>query len=323
MDLREFDLISDSYAKSQILFTAIDLGIFNFMEKQSKTITIIAKKLKVDKQGLERLLLWLIHLGLIKKKGLRYQLTDFSRKYLLDISPDNILGWVNSTKEFRDQLWTKLDVAIKTGQDQWSGKNEEMWKKFYKGKKELKKVINDFDKRSRDLGKEIARRLRFKEKSVIIDVGGGSGYLVSSIIKKNPGCEGVVTDLVETIEVSKGIYKNIGYQACNFLEEDLPQADYYLLAWIIHDWDEKSIKKILTNCHRNLKNKGRIIVCEILPSKKGDFSNWDIMDGHMMVATKGKERTLNEYISLMKKHGFRYLKSYNSKDSRSIILFEK
>ena len=67
MDIEEFDRISDSYAKSQILFTAIELGIFNFIGKQGKTVTIIAKKIKVDKQSLERLLLWLTHLGLTKK----------------------------------------------------------------------------------------------------------------------------------------------------------------------------------------------------------------------------------------------------------------
>jgi len=323
MKVKDLDLISDSFVKSQVLFTAIELGVFEELGKGGKTIEKLSKKLSCNKESLERFITWLSHMQLIRKRKDIFELNEFSRKYLLEKSPDNRLNWIDGSKFFKNNLWNNLKKAIIENKDQWDKGNRQMWNKHYDNKKKLSKIIRSFDSVSTELGKDIARLIKFKKNSIIVDVGGGSGGLLNSILKKYSNCFGTVIDTGDTIKISNSYYKNLSYISKDFIKENLPLADYFILSWILHDWDDKNIKKILSNCYKHLNKNGFLIICEVLPDSKNKFSYWDIMDGHMMVGTSGKERNLKQYVSLLNNNGFNYLKKFSINESRSIMLFTK
>ena len=81
-------------------------------------------------------------------------------------------------------------------------------------------------------------------------------------------------------------------------------GDAYILAQILHDWDDDRCVAILEQCRRAIPDHGKLLVVElVLP--QGDepsFGKW--LDLHMLVMTGGRERTAPEYDALLRAAGF-------------------
>jgi hypothetical protein len=91
----------------------------------------------------------------------------------------------------------------------------------------------------------------------LVDIAGGLGTLLASVLEKNPNLHGILFDLEHVIENAKTMSPNeferkqIDSNRYEFMvgdmfnSETLPQADAYMLKFIIHDWnDEKAIEML-------------------------------------------------------------------------------
>jgi hypothetical protein len=77
-----------------------------------------------------------------------------------------------------------------------------------------------------------------------------------------------------------------------------------MLKHVLHDWDDDRCVSILSNCRRAISDKGRLLVIEILitPGNEPDYGKY--LDLNMLVLTKGRERTEEQYRSLFEAAGF-------------------
>jgi ubiquinone/menaquinone biosynthesis C-methylase UbiE len=144
----------------------------------------------------------------------------------------------------------------------------------------------------------------------IVDVGGGKGTLMASILRAYPNARGIVLDLPHVIEQGKQLIQDQGLSArCqlvagDFFEKVPEGGDAYILKWVIHDWDDERSIAILKNCHRAMSPGGKLFVIEavILPGNEPFFHKF--MDLNMLVMTGGRERTEAEYRALFETAGF-------------------
>jgi ubiquinone/menaquinone biosynthesis C-methylase UbiE len=144
----------------------------------------------------------------------------------------------------------------------------------------------------------------------VVDVGGGKGTLMTSILRAYPNAGGVVIDLPHVIEQGRQHINNQGLSArCELVAgdffESVPEGgDAYILKWVIHDWDDERSIAILKNCHRGMAPGGKLFVIEaVIPSGSEPFFH-KFMDLNMLVMTGGRERTETEYRALFEKAGF-------------------
>src|SRR5271169_2343560 len=73
-------------------------------------------------------------------------------------------------------------------------------------------------------------------------------------------------------------------------------ADGYLLANVLHDWDDDRGVAILKNCRRALAPGGRVLVIErLIPDDPSAAAPTLLSDITMLVFTGGRERTNAEY----------------------------
>jgi hypothetical protein len=76
-------------------------------------------------------------------------------------------------------------------------------------------------------------------------------------------------------------------------------ADCYLLAHVLHDWEDQRATDILGNCRQSMVWGGRVLIVErLIPDADGDAVPTLLSDVNMLVITGGKERTNAEYASL-------------------------
>ena len=107
---------------------------------------------------------------------------------------------------------------------------------------------------------------------------------------------------------SNGLSDRIEFIAGNFLEEVASGFDCIILKRIIHDWPELQCELILKNCRKSLKEGKKLFLSEtILDPSIPEYGLQLISDHLMMMLHGGKERTLEEFKSLLSRTGFEYV----------------
>ena len=159
----------------------------------------------------------------------------------------------------------------------------------------------------------------------LVDVGGATGNMLTTILARHPGPRGVVFDLPHNragatafIE-SRGLADRIGFVDGSFFEAVPSGGDAYLMSHIIHDWNEDQCLTILRNCHKAMKPASRLLIIEmVLPS--GDIPHPGKMTDVVMLAVPGgQERTELEYSQLLKKGGFKLERVVPTESAASIV----
>lgn len=159
----------------------------------------------------------------------------------------------------------------------------------------------------------------------IVDVGGGHGELMIAILKASPTTRGVISERPSVVEVAK---RRIGAAAlssrCDCVPGDFfvsvpAGGDAYILASIIHDWDEERSVAILKSCHRVMADHAKLLLVEMVipPGDAPFFGKW--LDLEMLVCFGGRERTAAEYQTLLAAAGFRLTRIVPTHTPSSII----
>jgi hypothetical protein len=157
----------------------------------------------------------------------------------------------------------------------------------------------------------IAASYDFSSIQTLVDIAGGEGLLIASILKSNPTLKGVLFDQPYVIERAKrfleaeGVLERCQLAAGNFFESVPEGGDAYILKHIMHDWDDERAIAILKQCHKVMPDNGKVLVAEqVIPPGNEPFMG-KLLDLHMLVMTSGgRERTEAEYRALFEKAGF-------------------
>jgi hypothetical protein len=99
--------------------------------------------------------------------------------------------------------------------------------------------------------------------NTIVDVGGGHGGLITSILTRHPNMHGILFDAPVVIEGAQPkIAASTIAERCRVIGGDFFQSvpsggDAIIMKWIIHDWNDEQSVSIMKNCHRALPDNGK------------------------------------------------------------------
>ncbi|KAE8077600.1 hypothetical protein FH972_016152 [Carpinus fangiana] len=151
----------------------------------------------------------------------------------------------------------------------------------------------------------------FEGLTSVVDVGGGTGAVLSMTVSKYPSIRGINFDLPHVIEDAPSypvFVLNLQQQDYTFFKAiRLPCK--LLPRWICHDWSDEHCLKLLKNCYDALPENGKVIVAECILPVAPDTSLASKIVIHVdiiMLAHNpgGKERTEKEFEALAKGAGF-------------------
>ena len=99
----------------------------------------------------------------------------------------------------------------------------------------------------------------------------------------------------------------------------LPSADAYIMKMILHDWSDEECVEILSNIYGSSPKHARLFIAEhLLPNPNiPHFSK--LFDIHMMCVASGKERTIDEYSSLLEQSGWKYFQTHHPHQQNGLI----
>lgn len=112
--------------------------------------------------------------------------------------------------------------------------------------------------------------------STIVEIGGSEGHVSAAIAKRHPHLSFVVQDLPRVIEtaalpddVDEGVRKRMRFEAHDFLTDQTTQGEAFLMRWILHDWPDQYVVKILRHLRPALRPGNKIIVNDRLMPEPG------------------------------------------------------
>jgi hypothetical protein len=146
--------------------------------------------------------------------------------------------------------------------------------------------------------------------TTIADVSGGTGDLLAVVLEANPEVRGILVDQPAMLSRAHPALRNGPLAARCTLQPgdllgDLPTVDAYVLAQVLHDWDDEHVSRILRGLRRAALPRARVFILTLLlpeepgahPAKTGDI-------GMMALFGGGRERTEAELRNLLAATGW-------------------
>lgn len=157
----------------------------------------------------------------------------------------------------------------------------------------------------------------------LVDVGGGHGHLLGTILQKTPGLRGVLFDAPHVVAGAKleemGVADRCRAEGGDFFESVPAGGGAYVLKHIIHDWNDVDSGRILRNV-RKVSNPGTKLLLVELVVPPGDAPHpGKLLDLEMLVIASGKERTEAEYAALVAASGFKLTRVVPTRGAASVV----
>ena len=303
------------------------LGVADLLESGPKTAEELARATDTHAPSLFRVLRALASAGIVKAESEgRFALTPLSQT-LVTNAPGSLRWFVTSELgQEHYPAWGNLMHSVKTGEiafDDFFGMD--IWQ-YFKKNPEDGAVFNDSMSGVTAAANEaILSVYDFSQFNKLIDIGGGHGGLITSILKKNPNLKGLLFDAPQVIEGARprletaGVADRCETVAGNFFEAVPAGGDAYMMKWIIHDWDDEKALTILRHIRSQIPSNGRLIVVETVVPETDEPHFSKFFDLNMLVMTGGKERTAAEFAELFATAGFKLLRVIPTDLPTSII----
>ena len=157
----------------------------------------------------------------------------------------------------------------------------------------------------------VAEAYDFSDFNTITDVGGSTGNLLTTILRRHPKPRGTLFDLPHVVRdapaliEARGLTDRVNIEAGSFFERIPGGSDVYLLSHIIHDWSEEQCLAILRNCRQAMKPGARLLIVEMVLAAGDAPHPGKLLDIVMLTIPGGQERTEQEYRELLEKAGLR------------------
>lgn len=307
-------LIED-FRRSKVMFAAVSLGVFDLLERTPTNVASLASKLGVKEEPLERLLDTCVGLKLLRRNNGVYENEPVASVYLRRDSDHSLTGYILYSNDALFPLWTHLEDAIREGTPRWTqvfGTEGSIFDHFFRTDEAKQTFLHGMHGLGVISSPKVVEAFSLSQFHQLVDLGGATGHLAIAACERYPQLKAIVFDLPQVIETAKAhIAKSsaasrVSTMGGDFFHDELPEADLFAMARILHDWPEAKIRSLLAKIYDRLPKGGGVLVAErILHEDKTGPVSSQLQSLNMLVCTEGKERTLSEYRKLLEETGFR------------------
>jgi hypothetical protein len=300
------------YWVSQALYVSARLRIADLLVDGPRDVAALAAAAGADPAALYRVLRALASVGVFTETSRQtFALTPLADLLRSDVPGSmRALALLYADEQYR--AWEALLHSVQTGTPAFDQRFGMPYFDYLAQHAEADAVFNAaMTGWSNQVARAVAESYDFSGLTTIVDVGGGYGALLTSILLRTPSAQGVLFDQPHVIDNAIHHLDEAGIAGrCTAVGGDFFAAvpaggDAYVLAQILHDWDDERSVAILSNIRRVMPQHGKLLVVELVipPGNAPSFGKW--LDVHMLVLLSGRERTEAEYGALFGQAGFR------------------
>jgi predicted transcriptional regulator len=324
--------LTTGFMATAAIYAVTKLGIPDLLKSGPKPTSEIARACQANEDAVFRVMRALASAGVFAEGAARTFALTPEGELLLSDRPDSqraMVLWLGCKMHF--DTYPELTYAMQTGNTVTEKVYGESCFGYFEKNPDVSKVFNEaMTGFSRMFAPPVIEAYDFSwlNGKTLADIGGGHGFVLTSILKKYPEIRGVLADLEHVLTGAPEMIRKAGVESrCTTQPTDffasVPAADAYVMKHIIHDWDDEKATTILKNCARAGKGKTRVILMEsvVAPGNEPHFAKW--LDLEMMLLPGGKERTEAEFAKLFEGAGFKLTRIVPTKGALCVVEAEK
>jgi hypothetical protein len=312
---------------SRIVYVAAKLSLADHLAAGPRSADELAAPTGTHAPSLYRLMRTLAHLGILSEDDAhRFGLTPLGQALKTGAPGSARATILTLAGEWCANGFGELLYSVQTGKSgvekylgmpvfDWLGKNPEMASLF----SETMVGVHGAEPAA------VAAAYDFSPFKTIVDAGGATGNLLTTILARAPQARGILYDLPHVIRdapafiQARGLADRITIEAGSFFERVPSGGDAYLLSHIIHDWSEEQCHTILGHCRRAMTPESRLLLIEMVLPPGNTPHPGKVLDMMMLVGPGGRERTEQEYGELLGQAGLRLARVVPTESAVSVV----
>ncbi|HEY9687109.1 MAG TPA: methyltransferase [Coleofasciculaceae cyanobacterium] len=315
------------YWITQMIHAVAKFQIPDLLASGPKTSQELAETVGADPRYLFRVLRALAGLGIFTQdEHDRFGLTAMSTLLQKSI-PGSAWGVAIMNGEEHYATWGRLYETLQKGDRPFEALYSKNWFEYLEEHPDSAEAFNHaMTCYSASLHDSVIPAYDFSQFKKIVDIGGGHGRMLTQILQANPALSGLLYDLPSVIAGAKapiaksGVAERLEAEDGDFFESVPAGCDAYIMAHIIHDWDDEHSLKILRNIHQAMADNGKLLLVEHVIPEGAAPGFGKLLDINMMMMTVGgMERTEAEYRALFDAAGFKLTGLYPTKAGNCVI----
>lgn len=296
---------------SQAIEAAAELGIADALAGGPLSADDLARKVSADPDAVNRLMRALVSRGVFRRRRDGAYALNALAGTLRSDAPISMAGaaMFYGSPQHREH-WSTLAEAVRTGKATVPALRGKGFFDYLSDDTALAELFNDAMTSISEMAVQgIVAEYDFTRFGTIVDVGGGHGRLLASILSAAPNARGVLYDLPDVVAAAPELLRKLGVaervriEPGSFFDSVPAGCDLYVLKHIIHDWPDDDAAAILRNVRAAMGSTTRLVLVElVIPDHDRDFvGKW--ADLEMLMGVNGRERTAGEYRVLLERSG--------------------
>jgi len=262
--------LSYGHKQSATLMAAVKLDLFTTVAQGASRLSEIAKNLGLSLLNAERLVVACTALGLLEKEGEEYRNAPDVERFLVKGKITYVGPWLlfsvwdfERWKDLTDHL-TSDSLPRVLGL--YESLTEGMARKYHEATYSV----------GLGAGYRFAREVNMSRRSLLLDLGGGSGCYCIAAVQKYPGLKAIVFDFEPVCKVTRefiaqwGLEDRISTHPGDFTRDPFPPgADVMLMASNLPQYDQEVLEGVMRKAYEALLSGGEChVVGETLTDEK-------------------------------------------------------
>lgn len=293
---------------AQAVYAVAELGLADELAGGPRTVIDLAAAVDADPDALYRIMRTLSAQGVFKETEPRlFELGELGGYLRSDVpGTQKYSALLFGAETFRS--WGEVMHSVRTGKPAFEKVFSVSFYDYLASHEEIAGVFNQV-MGAAGVVPPVAQTVDFGQYRSAVDVGGGTGALLGSLLRRWPNLSGTIFDLPEAIgQVDPELTAEMGARLTtvsgSFFAEIPGGGDVYLLSRVLHNWNDQDAAAILSGIRAAMKPAGRLLIFErFLPDDDSPHMG-KLFDLVMLVMLGGRERTLREYGDLLATAGF-------------------
>jgi hypothetical protein len=293
---------------SRAVYVVAQLGIAELLADGAMTSAQLAQATHTHEPSLYRVLRLLASLGVVTEHAnCAFSLTVLGERLRTDV-PASMHSW--ATLFGLEPMVRSFEPVVETVRTGTTGVELAHGIEFFELISSHPQLAHRFQaamsERTAGFAGSLASSYDFSGMRTVADIGGGKGTLLAAILGAHRHLRGVLFDLPAVSGDAAAVLRAAGVEdRCDIVAGDFfsgvpAGADGYILANVLHDWDDARSVQILRGLRHAMTDRARVLIVErLIPSNPLDAVPVLLSDLNMLIVTGGQERTNTEYGRLL------------------------
>ena len=324
--------ILTAYLQSKAVFTALELNLFEELEKAPRTLPELTEALGLERRPTRALLMALRGLELVSRTGDVYANTEETSRFLVASSPE-YMGVFAEHQNNHFGHFAKLSEAVRTN----TSLNQRVLKGGYRdqgaakgeGREGTGRLIQAMRVSSRLQAAQLAELAPVDGVRRLIDLGCGSGDYSIAMAKAHPEIQVLsvdypaVCDLVRANLAEAGLADKVEVHPRDILREPWPEADAVLLSHVTDGYGPERAEELVRAVYERLPEGGRLIVHQHMPTLATGLFPY-LFGLFLLVNTEeGEVRDAEDIVPWVEAAGFKNVRTANVSRLSGMVVAEK